>query len=133
MSTSAPLDVAGIRQGIDETNARFMDAVARGDFAAAAHETYTRDARLLPPGSPVVEGRDAIAAFWPGAAQQLGITRVALTTVDLQPLGDGAYEIGRATLTLADGQQAVSNYVVVWRREDGRWRWHVDIFNMAGA
>ncbi|MBW3545067.1 MAG: T9SS type A sorting domain-containing protein, partial [Bacteroidetes bacterium] len=51
--------------------------------------------------------RDAIAAFWPGAARQLGITRVALATVDLQPLGDGAYEIGRATLTLAGGQQAV--------------------------
>ncbi len=133
MSTSAPYDVAGIRQGIAETNARFMDAFGRGDLAAAVHETYTRDARILPPGAPMVEGRDGIAQFWAGAAQQLGIAGVALATVDLQPLGEGAYEIGRATLTLGGGQQAAAKYVVIWRQEDGRWRWHVDIWNMEAA
>ena len=130
MSTSAQDDLAGLRRGMEETNRGFMDAIRRRDAAGAAHETYTRDARVLPPGAPTVEGRDAIARFWAGAATQLGLTAVELSTVDVQPLGDGAYEIGRAVLTLGGGQQAAAKYVVVWRREDGRWRWHVDIWNM---
>jgi ketosteroid isomerase-like protein len=133
MSTSAPYDVASIRQGIDETNRRFEETFGRGDPAGAARETYTRDARILPPDAATVEGRDAIAGFWEGAARQLGISRVALSTDDLQPLGDGAYELGHATLTLGGGQQATAKYVVIWRQEDGRWRWHVDIWNMSPA
>ena len=133
MSTSAPYDVERIRQGIDETNAGFMAAFGRGDPAAAVRETYTREARILPPGAPMVEGRDGITQFWTGAAEQLGITGVELTTVDLQPLGDGAYEVGRGVLTLGDGQRVVAKYVVIWRQEDGRWRWHVDIWNMEAA
>ena len=46
---------------------------------------------------------------------------------------DGAYEIGRATLDLGGGQQAHAKYVVIWRQEDGQWRWHVDIWNMEPA
>jgi ketosteroid isomerase-like protein len=129
MSTSVPFEVESVRRGIAETNAGFSAAFARGDAAGAARETYTRDARILPPDAPTVEGREPIAAFWAGAAAQLGITAVELRTVALQPMGDGAYEIGRATLTLG-GQQAHAKYVVIWRQEDGRWRWHVDIWNM---
>jgi len=130
MSAANVNDVAGLRRGIDESNRRFEKAFNGGDPAAAAQAVYTRNARILPPGAPMVEGRDAIAQFWTGAAKQLNVQRVELSTVDLQPLGDGAYEIGRATLTLAGGQSAVAKYVVIWRQEDGRWRWHVDIWNM---
>jgi len=42
------------------------------------------------------------------------------------------HEVGRAVLTLG-GQQAAAKYVVVWRQEDGRWRWHVDIWNMEAS
>jgi ketosteroid isomerase-like protein len=49
------------------------------------------------------------------------------------PAGDGLVEIGRATLTAApQGQSAMQmevKYVVFWRQEDGRWKWHVDIWN----
>jgi len=31
---------------------------------------------------------------------------------------------------LAGGQSAVAKYVVIWRQGDGRWRGHVDIWNM---
>jgi ketosteroid isomerase-like protein len=116
--------------GIAETNRRFETAFAQGDPARAAMEVYTRDARVMPPGATTVHGRDAAAQFWKAAAAQMGIEAVALETVDLQLLGDGAYEIGRGTLTLTGGQQAVAKYVVVWRQEEGRWRWHVDIWNL---
>jgi ketosteroid isomerase-like protein len=47
--------------------------------------------------------------------------------------GDGVVEIGRATLAVhPQGQSATQievKYVVYWRQEDGRWKWHVDIWN----
>jgi ketosteroid isomerase-like protein len=48
------------------------------------------------------------------------------------PAGDGAVEIGKATLTIAPQgapTQMEAKYVVYWRQEDGRWKWHVDIWN----
>src|SRR6266850_1657549 len=68
-----------------------------------------------------------------GAAPQTGVRRVELSTLDLQPLGDGAYEIGRATLTLASGQRVTPRYFVVWKQEDGAWRRREDIWNMDTA
>lgn len=118
------------RTHIDEANRRFVDAFNGGDVAGAAQGVYTKNARILPPGAAMVEGRDAITAFWGQAVQQLGVRSVTLATVDLQMLGDGAVEIGRATLTLQDGTVVPAKYVVVWKQEDGRWRWDIDIWNM---
>jgi uncharacterized protein (TIGR02246 family) len=135
MSTTATQNLTAIRRGIEETTHRFEDAFNRGDAAGAARQFYTRDARILPPGAEMVQGRDRIAEFWAtaAAAPQMGVRRVDLSTLDLQPLGDEAYEIGRATLTLAGGQRATPKYVAVWKYEDGAWRRHVDIWNMDTA
>jgi ketosteroid isomerase-like protein len=120
-------DMAGMRQGIDETNRMFERAFHGGEGAAAAREVYTANATILPPGAAMVQGRENIARFW--LAAQEGIKRVELSTLHLEPMGDGAYEIGQASLALADGQQVQAKYVVVWKHEEGRWRWHVDIWN----
>src|SRR2546429_4329874 len=133
MSTTVVQDLASIRQGIDETHRRFEDAFNRGDAAGAARQLYTRDARILPPGAAMVDGGDGIAEYWAASAPQMGVRRVELSTLDLQPLGDGAYEIGRATLTLAGGQRVSPRYVVVWKQEDGVWRRRLDIWNMDKA
>ena len=128
-------DTAALRRGIDETNHRFEDGFNRGDAAGAARQFYTRDARILPPGAEIVQGRDRIAEFWAAAAAapQMGVRRVPLSTLDLQPLGDWVYTIGRAMLTLAGGQRATPKYVVLWKQEDGAWRRHVDIWNTDAA
>jgi ketosteroid isomerase-like protein len=120
-----------VRRGIDEANHRFEDGFNRGGAAGAARHFYTRDARILPPGAGIVQGRDRIAAFWAAAAAapQMGVLRVELSTLDLQPLGDWVYTIGRAMLTLSGGQRATPKYVVLWKQEDGAWRRHVDIWN----
>lgn len=118
------------RRSIDEANRRFMDTFNTGDPGRAAEEVYTQNARVLPPDSGMVEGRDAITQFWRGAAQQLGVQRVTLTTRSLEPLSEtAACEIGDADLTLASGQEARFKYVVIWKQESGRWAWDVDIWN----
>ena len=128
-------DTDALRRGIDEANHRFEDGFNRGDPASAARQFYTRDARILPPGAEIVQGRDRIAEFWAAAAAapEMGVRRVELATLELQTLGDWSYTIGRATLTLAGGQRVSPRYVVVWKQEDGAWRRRVDIWNMDTA
>lgn len=114
---------------IARANRQFEAIFNAGDPAGAARAIYTEDAHVLPPGAPPVHGRDAIAGFWAAAAAQMGIRSVQLTTLSLEALGDAACELGAASLDLAGGQQAEVKYVVIWKQENGAWKWHVDIWN----
>ena len=42
------------------------------------------------------------------------------------------HEVGEAQLTLGSGT-AVAKYVVVWKKADGQWRLHRDIWNTKGT
>jgi len=129
---SSKSDRTDLGRAVDAANRRFENAFNSGDAAGAAREFYARDARILPPGSETVQGGEKIAAYWAAAATapQTGVRRVQLSTLDLQPVGDAAYEIGRATLTLANGQHVTPRYLIVWKKEDGVWRRYLDIWNM---
>ena len=94
-------DDSAARAAIDATNRRFEAAFNAGDPGRAAREVYTENASILPPDLPMVQGRENIAQFWVGAAAQLAVTDVRLSTVALEVHGDVAHEIGKATLTLA--------------------------------
>ncbi|MBV8964405.1 MAG: SgcJ/EcaC family oxidoreductase [Hyphomicrobiales bacterium] len=114
---------------IQVLNDKFSDAFNRGD-AAAIGAMYMEDAVVLPAGAPLVRGREAIQAFWKKGAEQLDGMR--LTTIDIQPLGDGAArEIGTFVLKTKGQtpQQIDGKYVVVWQKEGGDWKLSTDIWN----
>ncbi|WP_165837119.1 YybH family protein [Phenylobacterium hankyongense] len=119
-----------VRAAIEEADAAFMEAFNRGDAGAAARGVYTRDAQIQPPGAPLIEGREAIAEFWAGGRQELGIKTAQLATVKLRPAGPYVHQLGAFTLTFADGAQATGKYAVLWKEEDGQLKWHVDTWNM---
>lgn len=100
---------------------------------AALDKIYTVDAHILPPGGPIISGRDAIKEFWSTLIKTVSAKSAVLNSVEVIPTGDGVVEIGRATLTVEPAGQGVAEmevkYVVYWRREEGRWKWHVDIWN----
>ncbi len=122
-----------IKLAMASTNQLFHDEVFGRRNLAALDDIYTKDARILPPGAPMIAGREAIKAFWGNVIESLNATSAELASVDVMPAGDGVVEIGRATLMAApQGQPAAQmdvKYVVYWRQEDGRWKWHVDIWN----
>jgi ketosteroid isomerase-like protein len=62
----------------------------------------------------------------------IGLKDVALQTLDLEVAGDTACEVGEATLQTAQGV-AVVKFVVAWKRLDGQWRLHRDIWNTKSA
>jgi len=106
------------------------EVVGRGDFGAL-ERVYTREARILPPGAPMITGRASIVEFWRQAAAALGVTAVRLDTVALEVLGEErAQELGRAALRVTGSEAPITlKYVVLWRREDGAWKWDTDIWN----
>ena len=120
------------RTEIERINRGFMEAFRQGDAGAMAM-LYSNDALLLPPGSPEIDDRDEIRAFWQGA-MDMGIKEADLETREVEALGDTAIEVGRFTLRGADGQTAdAGKYLVVWKREAATWRIQRDIWNSSGG
>ena len=94
---------------------------------------YTANARVLPPGAPMISGRSAIKEFWSNLIQSANAKSAVLASMDVIQTGDGVVEIGRATLTVQPEGSAAAEievkYVVYWQEEDRQWKWHVDIWN----
>jgi len=81
----------------------------------------------------MISGRKNIKEFWSNLVQSMNAKSAVLASVDVIPAGEGAIEIGRATLNIElQGQTATQvevKYVVYWKQEDSKWKWHVDIWN----
>jgi uncharacterized protein (TIGR02246 family) len=119
------------RADIAAVNRQFEDAARKGDLDWLA-SLYTADAIALPPDGPIVKGRDNIKQMWGALAQQVGLKDVRLDTLDFEQAGDTGHEVGEATLTLSSGT-AVMKFVVVWKKVEGQWRLHRDIWNTKGG
>lgn len=120
------------RPAIDQANARLIALQKQGD-AAGMGDMYTDDAILLPSGADRADGRDAIQAFWTKSLGA-GVEDVELETETLEPLGnDLVYEIGSYRTTPKDAEPVTGYYLVLWKRVEGEWKLHVDIFNEKGG
>ena len=129
------MDEHVVDAAIAETRAAFVAALNLGD-ATAASAVYADDARLLAPSAELMQGRDAIEAFW-RAGVAAGVSEVELETLSLERRDGHAYEIGRYALRLQPGGEAAvvdrGKYVLVHELQiDGRWRWVVEMFNPDG-
>lgn len=119
-----------IKTEMQKVNALFGDVVVKGRNFAALNQIYTVDARVLPPGADLIEGREKIMDFWQAAVTGMNVRDAKLVLVDAHLAGDSIIELGRAQLFLPEGQSADLKYVVEWKQEDGAWKWHTDIWNM---
>ncbi|MGH8455257.1 MAG: YybH family protein [Nevskiales bacterium] len=109
-------------------NQQFMTALAAGDGSAIA-ALYTEDGQLLPPASPPITGRQAIAGFWQGGINA-GIKGASLKTTEAEGHGDTAHEVGEYRMLAADGSEIdAGKYIVLWKRVEGQWKLHRDIWN----
>jgi len=116
-----------VRGAVEGANRQFMATFGRGDAAATA-ALYTSNAQLFPVHSDIVSGQQAIEQFWQGA-MTAGIREVTLTTQEVEAQGNIAYEVGKYTLSGEGGKVIdTGKYVVVWKREQGQWKLHRDIW-----
>jgi uncharacterized protein (TIGR02246 family) len=113
---------------------RIQAAFAAGDADAVAAQ-YTEDAYLMPPNSPSLVGRAAIADLYKRFFKDF---KCALKTEiqEVEVAGDWAYVRGllTSTVTPKDGGEPHTNhgkYLVVARRgADGVWRFARDMYSM---
>ncbi len=63
-------------QSMSSTNRQFEEAFARGDAAGCA-AVYSEDAKILPPDSPVLTGRQAGQEVWQSVID-MGVKSVSL-------------------------------------------------------
>lgn len=117
-----------VREAVEAGNRAFIRALLRGDSATVA-SLYTENAQVIAPGSPVVTGRVAIAAFWQASIDS-GIKDVALETGEVEAEDGLAWETGVVRLIAKDGAVTEARYVVVWRRIGEQWMVHRDIWNL---
>lgn len=90
---------------------------------------YAEDGQVLPPGEPLLEGREAIVTMWQSVLA-LPIAGVQLQTAEVGVGDSTAWETGRYTMTGNDGSTMESGkYVVVWRHDEAGWKIYRDIWN----
>lgn len=90
---------------------------------------YTKDARLLPPNSEPVQGREGIRGFWDAAIKK-GIAAIVMKSAEVVDLGQWANEVGVYTLYDVNGNEIDhGKYMVLWQRSAGQWHLHRDIWN----
>jgi uncharacterized protein (TIGR02246 family) len=117
---------------IAANNRAFERAVGAGDVDAIA-ALLAPDVMALPPDSAMATGKAAVSQLWGSVIREHGLRDCRITTDTLDVVGDVAIEVGRATVTLgaAGGPPATERikFVVVWKRLDGKWLLHRDIWN----
>ncbi len=118
---------ADVRAAIEAGIKKFVDGTAKHDAALIA-SAYTEDAEAFPANSDKVKGRPALQKFWQSVLDS-GIAAFELNTTEVEADGNLAYEVGTYAMKTKDGKVADrGKYCVVWKRVNGQWLLHRDIW-----
>ena len=116
------------RAAIEAANKKFAAAFAKQDAAGVA-AAYSPDANAFPPNAAIIKGRAGIQKMWQDVISS-GIASVSLTTTEVESAGNIAYESGAYEMKTKDGKVADrGKYVVVWKKVNGQWMLHRDIWS----
>ena len=120
-------DLATAKAEIEAANQGFMTAFAAGDSVGLA-SLYTQDGKIMMNGSPAISGRSDIQSVM-SAIINSGITGVDLRTIDVWGTENLITEEGELSLFAGDTEVDQGKYIVLWKKEGGKWYLFRDIFN----
>lgn len=126
--TKAPFDLANAKKEIEAANQEVSNFIAKGDSVGLA-SCYGTDGALLLNNMPAVKGQANLVKAWGGFINS-GIGAIELNTTEVW--GDENYitEDGTYVLKAKDGTQLdKGKYLVLWKKENGKWKFHRDISN----
>ncbi len=124
---SAAFDLVAAQKAIDARNVVFMEAWNKGDSVAVAN-CYMADAKIMPPNSAAISGKDKIVHFL--AENFKEAPGIKMTTNNLFGNEDLLAEDG--SWVLMDKQGKIvdqGKQIEVWKKEDGTWKLLRDCFN----
>ena len=121
-------DPAKLLEEITAANVVFMEKFEEGNAAGLA-SLYTENGQLLPPNAGIIEGQEAIQAFWQ-AVIDMGVKEAVLEIIEVDGQGNTAIEISKFKMKDVDGNVLDhGKYIVIWKRVEDNWKLHRDIFN----
>jgi ketosteroid isomerase-like protein len=126
--SSAAFSLTVAKKEIEEANRNFSDLLAKGDSIGLAN-CYSMDAKMMGPNEPATVGRKNIQTAIAGL-MNAGVVRLALTTTDVWGTEALLAEEGELTVATKDKKQIdKGKYLVLWKKEDGKWKLFRDLFN----
>lgn len=122
-------DLNAVKAEIAISNKNFESYVSKGDSVGLATNLYTIDAKLMAPNSESAVGRAQLTSAL-GEITKSGITGIKLTTAEIWGDENNITEEGTFDLNIKDGTVVdKGKYLVLWKKEDGKWKIHRDSFN----
>jgi ketosteroid isomerase-like protein len=132
LAIALPAFAADVKSEIAAANQKWVAAFNKGD-AAALTSLYTDKATVLPPGTDMVSGREAVLGLWDTMVKS-GMKVTSLESVSVKSLGAGIVEIGRVKAQVPGPDKQMvpleGKYVVIWKRIKGTLKLDTDIWNL---
>jgi len=126
--TKAPFDLANAKKEIEAANREVSEFMAKGDSAGLA-SCYGTEGILLLNNMPAVKGKENLTKIW-GGFINAGIGAIELNTTEVWGDENFITEEGTFVLKAKDSTQLdKGKYLVLWKKENGKWRFHRDISN----
>lgn len=136
LRAQAPDPLAEVRQASAATWAEVTKRLLSGDIKGL-RDLWTTDGLLISAGAPNVTGNANIEANVARQAANVKFLAFSHVTQTLEASGTLAVESGTQTATVQiNGQRpltSTSRYVIVYRKENGRWKTRLDIETPAPA
>ncbi|MEI6190618.1 MAG: DUF4440 domain-containing protein [Chitinophagia bacterium] len=125
--TKPAFDLNNAKKEIEAGDKEICSLLSKGDSVGAAN-MYSSNGKLMVNNMPSITGKENIASFWGGFIRMGG--DVSLTTLEIWGDENLISEEGLFEIKLKDGKVAdKGKYVVVWKKEDGKWKLHRDLSN----
>ena len=125
--TKPAFDLIKAKAEIEAANKNIIKDIISGDSVAAAND-YSKDGKLMVGNTSSITGQNNIAAFWGGFSKT--VTTFTLTTNEVW--GDENYITEEGTYEITPKENKPHDkgkYIVLWKKEDGKWKLHRDISN----
>ncbi len=122
-SAAAPaaFDTVAARKAVDSVNQQVMDGIVKGDAMAVAN-CYSTDASFMGANGPAITGRKNIEAAMVDFMKS-GVGKLTIHALNLWNSENGLAEEGTYTIDTKDGKQIdKGKYIVLWKKEDGKWK-----------
>ena len=130
LSSFAQSDSVAIK-AIMHQSSLFSQYYVDGDYDGMV-SIYTEDGKIMPPGTEIIEGHEAIRRRWV-LPEGVRVAHHQSTPVEISVHGNTAYDAGyyEGTTIRADGTSVSwkGKYVIIWSQENGQWRMKYDIWN----
>ena len=126
-NTKTTFDLSNAKKEIQAADRDIISFILKGDSVGAAN-AYSQEGKLMVGNMPSITGKDKIGSFWVGFSKIAG----DLTLTTLEVWGDENFitEEGVFEVKAKDGQQLdKGKYLVLWKKEDGKWKIHRDLSN----